>query len=66
VLLETAALNATELSTFCSERGLFPERVERWQQPPQNAKETDVTPFVGSENMRKNGRSHAAAQAAAA
>ena len=37
VVLETAGLNATELSGYCRERGLFPEQVERWQQAAQDA-----------------------------
>jgi len=32
VVLESAGLNATELSAFCRERGLFPEQVSRWRQ----------------------------------
>ena len=32
VVLETAGLNATELSAYCRERGLYPEQVERWRQ----------------------------------
>jgi hypothetical protein len=31
VVLETAGLNATELSAFCLERGLHPEQVVRWR-----------------------------------
>jgi transposase len=31
VVLETAGLNATELSAYCRERGLYPEQVEHWQ-----------------------------------
>ncbi len=31
VVLETAGLNATELSAYCQERGLFPEQVVRWR-----------------------------------
>ena len=31
LVLETAGLNATELSTYCRERGLFPEQVDRWR-----------------------------------
>jgi transposase len=31
VVPETACLNATELSSYCRERGLFPEDVERWR-----------------------------------
>ena len=29
VMLESAGLNATELSAYCRERGLFPEQVSR-------------------------------------
>jgi transposase-like protein len=32
LVLETAGLNATELSAYCRERGLLPEQVERWRQ----------------------------------
>ena len=37
VVLKTAGLNATELSAYCRERGLFPEQVERWRQASQDA-----------------------------
>ena len=39
VVLETAGLNATELSAYCRERGLYPEQVERWRQASQDANE---------------------------
>jgi septin family protein len=42
VVLETAGLNATELSAYCRERGLFPEQVERWRQAFQDANEKPV------------------------
>ena len=42
VVLETAGLNATELSAYCRERGLYPERVERWRQASQDANEKPV------------------------
>jgi transposase-like protein len=32
VVLETVGPNATELSAYCRERGLFPEQVDRWRQ----------------------------------
>ena len=32
VVLESSGLNATELSAYCRERGLFPEQVSRWRQ----------------------------------
>jgi transposase len=42
VVLETAGLNATELSAYCRERALYPEQVERWQQASQDANEKPV------------------------
>ena len=39
VVIETAGLNATELSAYCRERGLYPEQVERWRQAAQDANE---------------------------
>jgi transposase-like protein len=42
VVLETAGLNATELSPYCRERGLYPEQVERWRQASQDANEKPV------------------------
>ncbi len=32
VVMEPTGLNATELSAYCRERGLFPEQVDRWRQ----------------------------------
>ena len=42
MVLETAGLNATELSAYCRERGLFPEQVERWRQASQDANDKPV------------------------
>ena len=42
VVLESAGLNATELSAYCRERGLYPEQVERWRQASQDANQTPV------------------------
>jgi transposase len=42
VVLKTAGLNATELSSYCRKRGLYPEQVERWRQASQEAKEKPV------------------------
>jgi transposase len=42
VVLETAGLNATELSAYCRERGLYPEQVERWRQASQDANQNPV------------------------
>ena len=35
VVLETAGLNATELSAYCGQKGLYPEQVHRWRQAAQ-------------------------------
>jgi len=42
VVLETAGLNATELSAYCQERGLFFEQVSRWRQTAQDAYQKPV------------------------
>jgi transposase-like protein len=42
VVLESAGLNATELSAYCREQGLYPEQVERWRQAAQDANEKPV------------------------
>jgi transposase len=42
VVLETAGLNAIELSAYCRERGLYPEQVERWRQASQDANQKPV------------------------
>ena len=42
VVLETPGLNATELSAYCRERGLYREQVERWRQASQDANEKPV------------------------
>jgi len=45
VVLETAGFNATELSTYYRERGLFPEQVDRWRQAAQDA---NAQPWAGA------------------
>ena len=42
MVLETAALNATELTAYCRERGLYPEQVSGWRQASQYANEKPV------------------------
>ncbi len=39
MVLETAGLNATDLSAYCHERGLYSEQVEWWRQASQDANE---------------------------
>lgn len=43
MVLESAGLNATELSAYCRERGLYPEQVDRWRQAaPDGEPESDL------------------------
>ena len=42
VVLEAAGINATELSAYSQERGLYPETVERWRQAAEDANEKPV------------------------
>ena len=53
VVLETAGLNATELSAYCRERGLFPEQVERWQQASQDANDKPVLTLKEQRELEK-------------
>jgi len=36
VVIETAALNEEELSTYCRERGLYVEQVQRWREAAES------------------------------
>ncbi len=53
VVLETAGLNATELSAYCRERGLYPEQVERWRQASQDANEKPVLTVKEQKELEK-------------
>ncbi len=53
VVLETAGLNATELSAYCRERGLFPEQLERWRQASQDANDNPVLTLKEQRELEK-------------
>ena len=53
VVLETSGLNATELSAYCRERGLYPEQVERWRQASQDATEKPVLTLKEQRELEK-------------
>jgi len=53
VVLESAGLNATELSGYCRERGLFPEQVERWRQAAQDANAKPVLTMAEQKELEK-------------
>ena len=52
-VLETAGLNATELSAYCRERGLYPEQVDRWRQAAQDANENPVLTMKEQKELEK-------------
>lgn len=54
VVLETAGLNATELSAYCRERGLYTEQVERWRQAAQDANEKPVLTLKEQKELKKH------------
>ena len=53
VVLETAELNATELSAYCRQKGLYPEQVERWRQAAQDANEKPVLTMKEQKELEK-------------
>ena len=53
VVLETAGLNATDLSAYCRERGLFPEQVSRWRQAAQDANAKPVLTMTEQKELEK-------------
>ncbi len=53
VVLETAGLNATDLSAYCRERGLYPQQVKRWRQAAQDANEKPVLTLKSQKELEK-------------
>ena len=53
MVLETAWLNATELSDYYPERGLYPEQVERWRQAAQDANDKPVLTLKEQKELEK-------------
>jgi transposase len=53
VVMETAGLNATELSAYCRERGLFPEQVSRWRQAAQDANAQPVLTMAEQKELER-------------
>ena len=40
-IMETAALNEADLSTYCRERGLYPEQIRQWREACEQANDWD-------------------------
>ena len=53
VVLETAGLNATELSAYCRQKGLYPEQVDHWRQASQDANEKPVLTMKEQKELEK-------------
>ena len=53
MVLETAGFNATELSSYCRERGLFLEQVARWRQTAQDANANAVLTMAEQKELEK-------------
>jgi len=53
VVLETAGLNVTKLSSYCRERGLFLKQVECWRQASQDANEKPVFTLKEQKELEK-------------
>jgi transposase-like protein len=53
VVLETAGLNATELSAYCRERGLYPEQVDRWRKAAQDANALPLLTMSDQKDLQK-------------
>ena len=53
VVLETPGLNATELSAYCRQKGLYPEQVDRWRQAAQDANEKPVLTMKEQKELEK-------------
>jgi hypothetical protein len=53
VMLETAGSNATELSSYCRDRGLYPEQVERWRQAAQDVNDKQVLTLKEQRELEK-------------
>ena len=53
LVLETAGLNATELSAYCRERGLFPQQVDRWRKAAEDSNAQPLLTMDDQKNLQK-------------
>lgn len=53
VVLETAAMNEQELSTYCREKGLYPTQIEHWREACLNGvDEAPISPKAARDEIR--------------
>ena len=53
VVFKNAGFNATELSSYCRERRLFAEQVDRWRQTAQDANANAVLTMAEQRDLEK-------------
>jgi transposase-like protein len=52
-VIETASMNEVEISSFCRERGLFPEQIREWREACEQANDWDQTQNKRLKDNRK-------------
>ncbi len=52
-VVETAAMNETELSRYCRERGLYPDQIRQWREACEQANDWDRTQTQRLNEARK-------------
>lgn len=52
-VVETAALNETQLSVYCRERGLYPEQIRQWRAACEQANDWEHTQSVRAKQARR-------------
>ena len=53
-VVETASMNEAQLSTYCRERGLYPEQIQQWREACEQANDWDRTQNERLKETRKS------------
>jgi len=53
MVLETSGFNSKELSVYCEQRGLFPEKVDRWGQTTKDINANAVLTMAEQRYLQK-------------
>jgi transposase-like protein len=54
-VVETVALNEAQLSTYCRERGLYPEQIRQWRAACEQANDWERTQSLRTKEARRAG-----------
>jgi transposase-like protein len=57
-VVETASLNEAELSRYCRERGLYPERIKSWRTACEQANDWQQSQTKALQQTRKDDAKH--------